>query len=642
MKKITLANRLRYYFDDTMSKGMVALITWLFILLTAMIFFIAVIVFATSMLPLPENSISPLGFGEILWMILMHVIDPGTVTADSGNRVFLFTMFVATMGGIFVFSTLIGILNSGIARKLAELRKGRSLVIEQDHTVILGWSSQVYTILAELIIANESCRSSCIAILAEKDKVDMEDEIRARISDTKKTRIVCRTGSPIDLTDLQIVNPNTARSIIVLSPETDNPDSDVIKTILAITKNLARRTAPYHIVAEIKNARNRSIAEMIGHNEVEIVLTCHVISRIIAQTCRQPGLSMVYSELLNFRGTEIYFKEEPSLVGKTFAEIIFAYEQSSVIGIHRYDGQMMLLPPMDMVVATGDRIIAITEDDSTFHLSASTSYDIDMDIVQGTDVSQPIKPERTIILGWNSHAPLIINELDNYVCPGSEIMLVGYPDEAKIELSRQCSHLRNQTISFRQRDCTDRHSLEELEVTTYEHVVVLSPSYMPDIQQADARTLITLLHLREIADTHNHMFSIVSEMKDSRNRALAEVARVDDFIVSSQLISLMLAQIAENKQLAHVFADLFGAEKAEIYLKPITNYIQIGKPTTTTFYTVVHAAQERGEVAIGYRLYAYANDVTNAYGIFVNPEKSQKIAFAELDSVIVLSDDRFV
>lgn len=640
MNKIRLSDRLRYYFDDTMSRGVVALIIWLFILLTAMIFFIATIVLATGMLPSPENGVSPLGFGEILWMILMRVIDPGTVTGDSGNRLFLFTMFVATMGGIFVFSTLIGILNSGIARKLEELRKGRSLVIEQNHTVILGWSSQVYTILAELVVANESCRSSCVAILAEEDKVEMEDEIRARIPDSKRTRIVCRTGSPIDLTDLHIVNPDTARSIIVLSPENDNPDSDVIKTILAITKNLSRRTKAYHIVAEIKNARNVGIAQTIGRNEVELVLTCRVISRIIAQTCRQPGLSTVYSELLNFRGAEIYFKEEPALVGKTFAEVILAYEQSSVIGIHHHDGDVLLLPPMDMVVVPGDHIIAITDDDSTFRLSASTTYHIDMDMVQGAHVRQPIKPERTLILGWNRHAPLIINELDNYVCPGSEIMLVGYPDEAKIELNRQCSHLRNQTISFRQGDCTDRHALEELEVTTYEHVVVLSPSYTPDIQQADARTLITLLHLREIADKNNHTFSIVSEMKDSRNRTLAEVARVDDFIVSSQLVSLMLAQISENKQLADVFADLFGAEKAEIYLKPITNYIQIGKPTT--FYTIVHAAQERGEVAIGYRLHAYANDVTHAYGICVNPAKSKQVAFSELDSVIVLSDDRFV
>ena len=46
-------------------------------------------------------------------------------------------------------------------------------------------------------------------------------------------------------------------------------------------------------------------------------------------------------------------------------------------------------------------------------------------------------------------------------------------------------------------------------------------------------------------------------MLDLRNRELAEVTQADDFIVSDQLISLMLAQVAENKHLNAVFADLF-------------------------------------------------------------------------------------
>jgi voltage-gated potassium channel Kch len=55
-----------------------------------------------------------------------------------------------------------------------------------------------------------------VAILAEMDKVEMEDALRHRVPDTGKTRVICRTGSPLDLTDLELVNPNQARSIIVV------------------------------------------------------------------------------------------------------------------------------------------------------------------------------------------------------------------------------------------------------------------------------------------------------------------------------------------------------------------------------------------------------------------------------------------
>jgi ion channel POLLUX/CASTOR len=57
-------------------------------------------------------------------------------------------------------------------------------------------------------------------------------------------------------------------------------------------------------------------------------LTGDVIARVVAQTSRQSGLSVVYTELMNFGGDEIYFKQEPGLSGKTFGEALLAYEDS--------------------------------------------------------------------------------------------------------------------------------------------------------------------------------------------------------------------------------------------------------------------------------------------------------------------------
>ena len=62
-------------------------------------------------------------------------------------------------------------------------------------------------------------------------------------------------------------------------------------------------------------------------------------------------------------------------------------------------------------------------------------------------------------------------------------------------------------------------------------------------------------------------------MLDVRNRELAEVTQADDFIVSDKLISLMLAQVSENKDLNAVFDDLFDPDGSEIYLKPAADYV---------------------------------------------------------------------
>lgn len=634
MKPVTFADRLRYQFDNTMSKGTIAIIGWLFLLSAILIVIVSLIVFFTGIGPTQENGAPP-GFLELAWMGLMRTLDSGTMGGDTGSWSFLLAMLFVTLSGIFVVSILIGVLTSGIEGKLDELRKGRSFVVEENHTVILGWSPQVFTIISELVTANANRSRSCIAILADKDKVEMEDEIRAKVGATSRTRIVCRTGSPIDLTDLEIVNPHSARSIILLAPDAANPDSHIIKTTLALTNNPNRRPEPYHLVVEVRDPKNVQIVRSIGADEVEPILVSDLISRVTVQTCRQSGLSVIYTELLDFGGDEIYFQEEPGLVGKTFGEALLAYEDSTLIGLCFKTGRVQLNPPLETLIEAGDQVIAISEDDDTVRLSGLTNLAITAEAIREAPLREP-SPERTLILGWNWRAPKIISELDQYVAPGSELMIVADTPAEEVELVGQRLEPRHLTVSFRSGDTTDRHILDELAVPTYQHVIVLSYSDRLEPQEADSQTLITLLHLRAIAEQSGHSFSIVSEMLDVRNRELAEVTHADDFIVSDKLVSLLLAQISENKKLAAVFEDLFDPEGCELYLKPAGDYVELDRPLN--FYTVVEAARRRGETAIGYRLRGLANDAAQGYGVRVNPPKSKTVAFSAEDRIIVLAE----
>jgi hypothetical protein len=196
--------------------------------------------------------------------------------------------------------------------------------------------------------------------------------------------------------------------------------------------------------------------------------------------------------------------------------------------------------------------------------------------------------------------------------------------------------LQRQHFEIHQGDPTNRRMLDALRIPAYHHVITLGDTDHLDPQQADAHTLVTLLHLRDISEQQGDTFSIVSEMADMRNRTLAEVTKADDFIVSDRLVSLMLSQISENKELAGVFQDLFDPEGAELYLKPIEEYVEPG--ATVNFYTVVKAASQRNETVVGYRVAAEGNDPGKAYGVLLNPVKSGMIAFAPGDQVIVLAE----
>jgi voltage-gated potassium channel Kch len=628
MRRITLTDRLRYWFDNTISRGTVALIGWLFAVIVALVLASSLLVYATGIAP-KVGGHQP-GFLETLWLNLMRTIDPGNVGGDKGSWPFLLSMLAVTAGGILVFSTLIGVIFTGIDNKLVELRKGRSFVVEREHTIVFGWSPEIFSVIAELVTANESRANACIAVLAEKDKVEMEDEIRERVGKTKNTRVVCRTGDPIDVDDVEIVNPHDARSIIVLSPEGKEADSHVIKTILALTNNPNRRKSPYHIVSRIREPENLGVARMVGRDEAELVPVDDFIARITAQTCRQSGLSAVYTDLLDFGGDEIYFTREPRLAGKTFSEALMSYESCSVIGLRTQDDRIELNPSMDTKISPGDVVILIAKDDSEISLSDTASPEIDVGAIRKPRPREQ-KPERILILGWNDRAPTIITKLDGYVPLGSEVTVVAHDG-----IGTHFDELRHQRLALRVGNTTDRRTLDGLEVPSYDHVVVLSYSDELDREEADSRTLVTLLHLREIADQSGQPFSIVSEMLDDRNRELAEITRADDFIVSDRLVSLVMSQISENRELSSVFEDLIDPQGSELYLKPAGEYVEPG--AQLSFYTVVEAACRRGEVAVGYRVKAEADDPHKGYGVHLNPDKSKRITFTEDDRVIVLAE----
>jgi voltage-gated potassium channel Kch len=627
----TLRQRLRYAFDNTMSRGTPALVGWLAIATLILIGIFTVIVLVGQLAP--GEGGRPGLIGQFFKNIL-HAIDPGTIANDDGDWPFLVAMLGLTLGGLLIFSALIGVVATGVDRKLAELRKGRSRVIESGHTLILGWSDTVFTILSELAVANENEKDSCVVILADRDKVEMEDAIRAKVRRPNGTRVVCRSGSPIDLHDLDLVNPHEARSIIVLAPDAEDPDSQVIKVVLALTKGEGHVDRAYHIVAEVHDPENLEAARLVGGDEAVLVDKRQTISRLVVQAARQSGVSVVYTELLDFGGDEIYFRADPALAGKTFGDALLAYEDCAVIGL-RSNGNVDINPPMDTPIGPEDEVIAVAEDDARLNSAAAVTAAADEEAIVSTP-APTLEAQQTLILGWNIRGPSVINELDDYMKPGSSVTVVAGGIDPGKGIQAECHDLHNLEVRVHEGDTTDRRTLDSLGIGAFDHVIVLCYE-LPDAQQADARTLVTLLHRRDIADRANGDLTIVSEMLDDRNRQLAEVTQVDDVIVSNRVISLMLAQIAENRHLREVFSELFAAEGSEIYLRPAANYVRAGQETN--FATLVEAARRLGEVAIGFRTKATATDSASAYGVVVNPPKSAAFTPAEDDWAIVLAED---
>jgi Trk K+ transport system NAD-binding subunit len=619
--------RLRYAFDSSMSRGPSVLIWYLgaAVLVIVLLFAAVILIFGAGPTHNPITAV---------YNVLLHTIDTGTQANDTGTTYEALDLTVTVLG-IFIFSAFIGVLANSIDSRLQDLRKGRSAVLEHDHTLILGWSDSIFTVISELTIANQSRHKPSVVVLADHDKVEMEDAIRSRVPDLRGTKVVCRTGDPM-VGDLELVNHTSARSVIVLAPDGEHPDAMVIKTILSLTRGPERREAPYHIVAEISDTRNLEAARLAGGRETVVLNKGLSVSRLIVQTSRQSGVAFVYQDLLDFDGDEIYMRADERTAGRTYGEALFAYESCSVIGIRRATGGSTLNPPMDTVIDRGDQLIAIAEDDSILEVAEPLQAVIDESVIT-FGVTDPGQPEVTVVLGYNTRTAAVISELDDYAEPGSTVNVVATSPPEETEFLRAVGPLQNLTVSLGRADTDDRSVLDRLELPDADRVVVMCDSDQLSRQHADARVLVTLLHLRDIADRTGADFTIVSEILEEADRELTRVANVDDIILSEQVTSYLLAQISENRDLHEVFDELFQSEGSEIYMRPVEAYVD--SSGDVAFATLVEAARQRGETAFGYRTAALADNAEESYGVHVNPAKSQQFDPQPADRLIVLAED---
>ncbi len=606
-------DRLRYKFDNLMSKGTIALVGMLF-LATA-----AVIIVAGFISYLLGNGT----VGQNVWASVMHTIDAGTITGtDTGNIGFVILMCIVTLCGLFVTSILIGIITTGFEGKLQSLRKGNSRVIEKDHTVILGYDDNVFTIISELVIANENRKNAAIVVLSPEDKEEMEEAILNQIPDLKNTKLICRTGNITDTNMLSKCSLDTCRSIIL----NERRDYMTIKAILAINNffdSAQHMTQNPPIVSLINDKPNLDAALIAGQGNVEALLVGDVISRIIAQTCRQPGLSAVLIELFDYDGNELYFENFPSLAGKKFSEALSSFRYAVPFGYKRGEN-IMLNPPMDDVLEANDVIILLVEDDGVAQPSDYEQPDI-------SSILSQLKPqieqdsENLIILGNNHMAPLILKELDSYFSPGSTVTLAVDDENVNFE----GISLNNIELSVINCDINSRENIENFVKNGIDHVLLLSDEEC-DIETSDAQTLLKIIHLRDIMKTQDMSFNITSEMRNTTNQKLAKVAEINDLVVGSNIVNLILTQISENRDLSGVFRELLEADGSEIYIKNASSYAVPGKPID--FYTLTQVAAHKGHIAIGYKLLRDGETQ-----IIVNPDKQSTVTFTHDDEIIVLA-----
>lgn len=619
-------SRARYRFDTAFSAGTAPVIG---VLGVATLVLVVGAGFVLSISDVSVNAVGNKGLIEDIWTSLMRTLDPGTMGSDNGWTFRIVTLSV-TICGILILSTLIGLLSHGVDRSLARLSKGRSVVHEKGHVVILGWSSHVPTIVEQLVQANLFEKRARVVLLAPLSKEFIEDQIRLRVEDLQGLKLIVRTGDPSDVHDLDIVRPFAAKAIIVVSPDGDIGDASVIRSVLALLKkDKSLHGTP--TIAEFTDSGTAQVVRSISDGAVITVVPSEIIARISARICKTRGVSDIYQDLLDFEGHEIYIRPvEKRLVGMPLADAILAYDEAAVIGFERQDGSVRIAADLSEVLPPECSIIAVAEHSHLVRFSGTADPVTPASIETGF---RPPVPERYALLGWNKMAPQVLRELDVSSAPGSMAVALVTSEAAFDEtLVKSLTTLK---LDYRVCDADDPDALSSILDFDPDHILVLCEHDERIPSEADALVLMSVLKLDHLMSKSERRPNIIAELRDPRDSALAAIARADDLVVSDHLACLIMAQLAESPHLAEVFDAMFSNEGPLI---EVISASSLGDLTQmATHNDLVRAGLERNQLVLGYRK---NGSVSPSSALQMVPRKSQSIQADESDQVVVMHIQR--
>ena len=348
--------------------------------------------------------------------------------------------------------------------------------------------------------------------------------------------------------------------------------------------------------------------------------------------------------MVGFDGNEFYFYQPDEGWGGplTFGDSINRFKSSTPMGIHTGEGKIMLNPPADTKVTEEDELIVFAEDDSTIFYYEESVQNPQVSELPQVDTS--LRTQRVALLNWTPKAAIIVEKLCTYVPAGSEIIAYNPAKTEEMEsfLVKLQDNYPDLNLAMKQVDLNDLNALNELEPQNLDSLLILSPGGNT-IEEMDAYVISLLIRIRQILrkSTSDKWPKLITEVMDSENIDIILNSGVEDFMVSNQFVSQIMAQVSEEPLALDVYDDLFQAEGSELYIKPANYYFSFdGRESITVPYgECTQAALLRQEVCLGVQLHAHQGDRDKFFGVALIPDKGEEFTLTPQDGLITLAED---
>ena len=289
---------------------------------------------------------------------------------------------------------------------------------------------------------------------------------------------------------------------------------------------------------------------------------------------------------------------------KNFRDIYLIFPQAIVCGVlPKGTSDFVICPPDTQKLKEGDELLVLAWDDSSYE--PAKPVNVNSGKLPELKISNQ-KPEKTLLCGWRDDVVNMIKELDKYVVSGSELTILN-----ELPLERRNTVLepdgngplktQNLTLNHKYGSHVDREDLERLDLSEFDSILVFSDQEKSErMELKDSRSLASLLTIRDIQKKlkAKKKTTIISEVCDPRTKDLLAVANVSDFVISNELISLILSTVSENGKFNSLWNELLSSDGNEIYLNNVNQYVTNGEELS--FWQLSVRARMRREIVLGY------------------------------------------
>jgi len=517
----------------------------------------------------------------------------GTASANNPNNAIFIVRLITIISGTLLFSgTIISIMTTLIRNYITNRDGAKGRLRISNHLLILCYNKEVPAILADLMY-NPSHKT--VLLLSDAKKQQVFDELNATIAalDEKpnyKIDLIVRQGNPASLSELKDVGIERASAVLIMNNNAsvsgassggELSGADYLGSLDLVLKlgnfNL-RPDVPIGVETSTEEASDimRSLhKDILGLKDKQIQYFAHdkKIGQFMALAVSNPDLCNVLLELLSYRGCEFYPIE------KTSHE---EYLEHHCAGIP--------------AAVFGDKMYCLADDESAARRKRAHPYKTERRL-QTSKEGVAKRPLTLFVIGKNRKFKYLI-----------EALKLTHPDTV-------INHFKTNDIQNFVDTVVKQGDRDSV-------AVILSDDTVPP-KNYDANVFWTIIELSRAASVSERPFKIFAEIIDPKNQKSLENLNIQNFVVSTQVVSTFSNKLLNDANSVYFYEDLLTPSGCfDIDVSRANEIFDITEAQTFSSYAeFVHA---------GYYGTRGADMAIIPFGIYTD-EKNYILFCAELD-----------